>query len=220
MAKIKNPLTIVQSGGGTLGTKSITANGTYAASSDSLDGYSEVTVNVPGEQVYFSLQNGNQYTEDVVVPDIAYKTNLLATYRWCPNLKSIRVASPIFTQSQWYQFHANESLTKIECPYFTKITTGSFATLKGLSGDNYGSVQIGSVGNPVTEMHINTFTQEAGMNTDGTNWTVTIYVDAATTADIPPAVDSAPWGATYATVVYRNSTTGEVITATGEVITA
>lgn len=32
----------------TLGTKSITANGTYNASSDSLDGYSSVTVNVSG----------------------------------------------------------------------------------------------------------------------------------------------------------------------------
>ena len=34
--------------GQTLGTKSITANGTYNASSDSLDGYSSVTVNVSG----------------------------------------------------------------------------------------------------------------------------------------------------------------------------
>ena len=31
----------------TLGTKSISANGTYSASSDELDGYSSVTVNVP-----------------------------------------------------------------------------------------------------------------------------------------------------------------------------
>lgn len=30
-----------------LGTKTITANGTYSASSDNLDGYSEVTANVP-----------------------------------------------------------------------------------------------------------------------------------------------------------------------------
>lgn len=34
-------------GGSTLITKSITANGTYNASSDSADGYSQVTVNVP-----------------------------------------------------------------------------------------------------------------------------------------------------------------------------
>ena len=31
----------------TLGTKTVTANGTYNASSDSLDGYSQVTVNIP-----------------------------------------------------------------------------------------------------------------------------------------------------------------------------
>lgn len=35
-------------GGSTLGTKTITQNGTYNASSDSLDGYSQVTVNVSG----------------------------------------------------------------------------------------------------------------------------------------------------------------------------
>lgn len=37
--------------GATLGTKSITANGTYDASDDSLDGYSSVTVNVSGGAV-------------------------------------------------------------------------------------------------------------------------------------------------------------------------
>lgn len=43
-----NTLTFTRGGGGsTLGTKSITANGTYNASDDSLDGYSSVTVNVP-----------------------------------------------------------------------------------------------------------------------------------------------------------------------------
>ena len=41
---------IVQGGGSAnLGTKSITENGTYNASSDSLDGYSQVTVNVPSQ---------------------------------------------------------------------------------------------------------------------------------------------------------------------------
>lgn len=39
------------SGGTTLTTKNITQNGTYSASSDSADGYSEVTVNVSGGSV-------------------------------------------------------------------------------------------------------------------------------------------------------------------------
>lgn len=37
----------VPTGGADLGTKSITANGNYSASSDNLDGYSSVSVNVP-----------------------------------------------------------------------------------------------------------------------------------------------------------------------------
>lgn len=58
------------SGGSSLGTKSITANGTYNASSDSLDGYSQVTVNVPqgvtptGTKQISITQNGTT-TEDV-----------------------------------------------------------------------------------------------------------------------------------------------------------
>ena len=57
-------------GGSSLGTKSITANGTYNASSDSLDGYSQVTVNVPqgvtpaGTKQISITENGTT-TEDV-----------------------------------------------------------------------------------------------------------------------------------------------------------
>ena len=46
-----NVLTFTTGGSAVLGTKSISANGTYSASSDSLDGYSEVTVNVPATGV-------------------------------------------------------------------------------------------------------------------------------------------------------------------------
>jgi len=42
----------VPTGGSTLGTKTITENGTYNAASDSLDGYSSVTVNVSGGSGY------------------------------------------------------------------------------------------------------------------------------------------------------------------------
>lgn len=55
-ASVAAPLTIAQmetavrnipTGGGTLITKNISANGTYSAQDDSADGYSSVTVNVP-----------------------------------------------------------------------------------------------------------------------------------------------------------------------------
>ena len=48
MAIIKNPLTLIKGGTGTLIEKSITENGTYNAQDDNADGYSEVTVNVAG----------------------------------------------------------------------------------------------------------------------------------------------------------------------------
>ena len=55
-------------GGSTLGTKTITANGTYNASSDGYDGYSQVTANVPASAVDSGtksiMANGNN--QDVV----------------------------------------------------------------------------------------------------------------------------------------------------------
>lgn len=61
---------VTSGGGGTLGTKTITQNGTYNATDDDLDGYSAVTVNVSGgitptgtKQISIT-QNGTT-TEDV-----------------------------------------------------------------------------------------------------------------------------------------------------------
>ena len=45
--KMATAVSNIPSGGSTLGTKNITENGTYNASSDNLDGYSQVTVAVP-----------------------------------------------------------------------------------------------------------------------------------------------------------------------------
>ena len=52
-----------------LGTKNITANGTYNASSDNYDGYSSVTVNVPGP-------SGTKYISDNGVYDVATFANV------------------------------------------------------------------------------------------------------------------------------------------------
>ena len=53
-------------GQATLGTKTITANGTYDAEDDSLDGYSDVTVNVvPTGTKQISITQNGTITEDV-----------------------------------------------------------------------------------------------------------------------------------------------------------
>lgn len=68
-------------------------------------------------------------------------------------------------------------------------------------------LELGSIGYPISSM-IST-----SLFNPTATFTVTVYVDAATLADIPTAVsDTAPWGAPNATIIYRNSTTGEVIT--------
>ena len=68
------------------------------------------------------------------------------------------------------------------------------------------TIVLGSVGTPVTRMDAGGFNVSPEL---------TIYVDASTIADIPSLItDNVPskWG-TGTTVIYRNSTTGEVIEA-------
>lgn len=69
------------SGGATLGTKTITSNGTYKATDDNLDGYSEVEVAISGgtsnykieKQIYTPAENEMEHTFTHnlgVVPDL------------------------------------------------------------------------------------------------------------------------------------------------------
>lgn len=97
------------------------------------------------------------------------------------------------------------TLKKIVAPKCTRIKSGYLAYRQ--TALTY--VQFGSVGHPVT-----TIDGSTGFNgCTNTELVIEIYVDAAALADIPEAVTQyAPWGATNATIIYRNSTTGEVIT--------
>lgn len=71
------------------------------------------------------------------------------------------------------------------------------------------TVQVGSIGFPVNGGMARYFLFGCTQN----DLTITVYVDATTFEEIPKsAIEEAPWGATNATIIYRNSTTGEVIT--------
>lgn len=61
-------------GSATLGTKSITANGTYNASSDNLDGYSAVTVNVSGLPSYMSITDITVQSDSETI-DVPYDSS-------------------------------------------------------------------------------------------------------------------------------------------------
>ena len=69
MAKIKNPMTVVSGGGATLITKSIDTNGTYNASSDNADGYSQVVVEVPQ---YTDTSDATATAGDILDGETAY----------------------------------------------------------------------------------------------------------------------------------------------------
>lgn len=68
-------------------------------------------------------------------------------------------------------------------------------------------VQLGSIGYPVTSIAVYTFYQVTQ-----STLTITIYVNANSLSEIPTAItNNSPHGATNATIIYRNSTTGNVI---------
>lgn len=69
------------------------------------------------------------------------------------------------------------------------------------------NVSFGAVGRPVTLIGNYVFLYDTQ-----SDLTITIYVNATTLAEIPTAVTQySPWGATNGTIIYRNSTTGEII---------
>ncbi len=66
--KMATAVNNIPSGGGTLGTKNISANGTYDADDDGYDGYSSVTVNVTP-----TLQSKTVTENGTVTPDAGYE---------------------------------------------------------------------------------------------------------------------------------------------------
>lgn len=70
------------------------------------------------------------------------------------------------------------------------------------------TVELGSIGYPVVVTRDNIF------QNDTQAFTITMYVNASTLAEaqaIPDVGALAPWGATNATIIYKSSTTGEVL---------
>lgn len=112
----------------TLGTKTITANGTYNASTDDLDGYSTVTVDVPSAPTkkynlldrvtddsnneigtvsgFFTDANNVEYA--VVCLDAQYRTEDVT---WCSNTSTVVTDLPIYSGSQWGPWEAKETAT-------------------------------------------------------------------------------------------------------------
>lgn len=180
--------------------KTVTANGTYTADAG-YTGLGNVTVAVPipdVEDTWFSSE-GYMYTKNIFSGEVTYLR--AGAYQRCTYLESA-----IFPNC------ASFGGAGI-CSYNPALKTVKFAKIREVLASTcrecplLEEVELGSIGYPVTSI------ASVGLHNPTAAFTVTVYVDAATLADIPTAIsDTAPWSAPNATIIYRNSTTGEVIT--------
>jgi hypothetical protein len=179
------------------GTKEITENGTHDVAN-----FAEVNVDVEGSGVeLFFISSGAIYVEELVVPETVTALNS-GVYN-INGFKSITALGVTELKGHYCFGGAWNSLEVLICPRLTSWPGNYWCR-----GGNLKEVQAGSIGYPVTAM-LNAKGFDLNSRSD---LVITIYVDATTLAEVPTDVsDYAPFGATKATIVYRNSTTGEVI---------
>ena len=183
------------------GSLQITENGTYDVTDKA-----EAVVNV-SQETYYMTKYGVWYPPniDIEINDFnvyAMPSNL---YRYADHLVSARLAGVTNIQggANANPF-SNSSIVTLELPSLKEDKSYIATHCAKLQ-----TVILGSVGVAVNSLYGSAF-----RDCTNPNLTITIYVDAATLADIPEAVSgSSPFGAVNATIIYKNSTTGEVITA-------
>jgi hypothetical protein len=153
-------------------------------------------------EVYESL-DGNFYMVDTVVTASRLNTSTKLYFTYCEHMKSFSAPNWNFNSiSQGYQIAFNDNLETLLLPKYQSV--GHYSLQSNLK---LKTCQLGSVGYPVSSIGSLTF-----RNMTQQDLTITVYVDASSIADVPDNVKkSAPWGATNATIIYRSSTTGEIL---------
>lgn len=185
-------------------------------------------VKVPegGETVYRAPNSGVPYVENEVLEfavgngilrwQLANMWKMGPRYANASHLDHIRLSYPAASggsenvpmdnnlQQLFYNCAALKTV-EIDAPISSFTGTKMFEGCTSLESVTIGSIGKPMVGTAVTNDHFTTCTAL----TD-----IIIYVDAATLADVPENIkNNAPFGAASASVTYKNSTTGEVITA-------
>ena len=183
------------------GSLQIAENGTYDVTDKA-----EAVVNV-SQETYYMTKYGVWYPPNIDIEINNFNMNTMPKnlYNSADHLVSARLAKVTVIQGGANSDpFSNSSIVTLELPSLQRNNTYIAANCENLQ-----TVILGSVGVAVSSIYSRAF-----RNCTNPNLIITIYVDAATLADIPAYVSgNSPFGAVNATIIYKNSTTGEVITA-------
>ena len=164
--------------------------------------------NIPsGDEVYFTTK-GYMYVENIDYP--ATVTDLTMSFYnagGCNKLKHISGLAQTTTNAPAFQFRGLSNLETVHLPRGRYFYSNAFQACTKLK-----TVELGSLGYPV--MNMADASHNIFKNVTQSDLTITIYVNASTLAEaqaISHVGDCAPWGATNATIIYKSSTTGEVM---------
>lgn len=153
----------------------------------------------------FNNDSGSLYTKNMILTDLIASNEvgkLNNMYTDCVRLETVEMDGGLRTGADNGIFRGCENLRSAKLKNITSY--GHYIFRSCLSLEN---AELGYIGKPVIQMAVYTF-----YNCTQNDLKITIYVDSTTLAGIPEEITSvSPWGATNATIIYRNSTTGEVI---------
>lgn len=161
----------------------------------------------------FNNADGALYTKHMKLTNVYLKDSDIAImtskYRSCENLETVEISGQaIGANTNITPTSVFSNCKKLSCVIIDNITKYGHYCFQDCTALR--NVILGSIGIPVVSMasaYIFRYCTQDFLE-------ITIYVDATTLANIPTDVTkNAPWGATNATIIYSNSTTGEVITA-------
>ena len=156
---------------------------------------------------YYNTGTGKLYTKNMVLSNLNANTTVSSMsylYDNCQYLESVEMSGGNISGSSTGVFRGCSYLKSAK---INNVTVYGHYWFRGCT--KLTKAQLGSIGFPVTGIAIYSF-----YDCTQSELEITIYVDAETLAEIPTTIsDNSPFGATNATIIYRNSTTGEVITA-------
>lgn len=169
---------------------------------------------IPTGGEYWVTDNGVAYVRDMVLPQIWQGKHEL--YKGAYNLKTL-----VCNDTNLLGGDSSKRITS----YFDRCTSLNSAKFPYLQGIKNNFVEyflgnctalteavFGSVGYPISEFDNTSYAQKVFTGCTQADLVITLYVNANSLADVPSAVSMhAPWGATNATIIYRSSTTGEVL---------